>query len=1169
MQTRKLSDKLRLCQAKFETCRLKLLAVLNLRKSQPLGGIALDASAPIAVLGLDRAGRIERANRAAARLLGIEQDDLNGRSFLPVIEAGDQSVFTAFLQRVFENHEKQGCELGLLTASGSACFVHLEAFAEGASCRLVILDLSHLQQGLTQQARLAAIVESANDAIIANTLDGVITDWNKAAERIFGYTASQAVGRTVSSLLVPPELYAEEADILARIAQGDRVSNYNTVRLRRDGRRVNVAVSISPIRAANGRIIGASKTARDITREKNAEDRFRLVVETMANAIIMVDQQQNIALVNRKSEEMFGYRREEMIGQKIEFLLPERFRDAHPGLVEHYIQAPTIRPMGVGRDLFGLNKSGAEIPVEIGLTPIRTNDGPAVLASIIDISERKRSERRIIELNATLEQQVAERTAQLEQARSQAVSMGQAKSVFLANMSHEIRTPMNAIIGLAYLLENGLVRGEALELVKKIRIAGRSLLGLINDILDFSKIEAGRLELEQAPFMLSEVLENLAAVMSANLGDKDIEFVVSPPPFGIDSLLGDPLRLEQVLINLVGNAFKFTASGEIVVAVQCVSSTDNAVLLRFSVRDTGIGISKDKLAGIFSAFSQADASISRQYGGSGLGLTISRQLVKLMGGELNVSSETGLGSEFFFTLPFKQTESLVEVIPSLVGLRVLIADDNLIAREMLHAIILALRWEADIVESGEAALAKIKSEQEEGVFYGLLLIDWKMPGLDGLQTIEAIRNNYPPQAELPIIIMVTAYDRDSLLKNQRARLFDGLVTKPVTPSSLYDAVIHAQSRRYPEPGLVSEARQEKPTAQRIPGVRVLVVDDSDINREVAQRILIREGARVETAEDGQSAVQWIENRAEQIDIVLMDVQMPVMDGHEACRLIRRLAQGKDIPIIALSAGAFKEQREAALASGMSAYIAKPFNVDELVMTIQALLNPPSQPRSAGSEEIEAASPPESPPMPDTIQALPVLDFERGMLLFNKKRDYCQYLRNFSASYRGAGLDIVKLLAEQRRAEALTLAHKLGGSAGNLALDQIWRYAGQIENPHADNAELLYIAEQLQQSLDTGLLAIDAFCEISNGSAEAEAEQAAYPSNSSERAALLQQLYQALDRDNPDAAEPLLLTLGELMPKPALQAIQKQLELFDFGAAKTETLSLANRLGLPIKITQEP
>jgi len=878
------------------------------------------------------------------------------------------------------------------------------------------------RQELTVQARLAAIVESSNDAIIAKTLEGVITDWNKAAEHIFGYTAEEAVGRTVSSLLVPPELHVEELDILAKVGRGERVSNYSTVRRRQDGSRINVSVSVSPIRAANGRIVGASKTVRDLTQ---------------------------------------------------------------------------------------------------------------------------------------LELLVAERTAQLEQARAEAVRMGQAKSIFLANMSHEIRTPMNAIIGLAYLLENGLVQGEALDLVKKIRLAGRSLLGLINDILDFSKIEAGRLELEQVPFLLSEVLENLGAVMSAHLGDKNIEFLITPPPPGIDSLLGDPLRLEQVLINLVGNAFKFTEAGEIIVRVQCVSSTEDSALLRFSVSDTGIGISEAKLTGIFSAFSQADASISRQYGGTGLGLTISRQLVSMMGGELKVMSEPGAGSEFFFTLPFKQIVNATKIMRSVVGLRVLIADDNLIAREMLQASIQSLHWEADTVESGAAVLAKINSEQAQGRYYDLLLIDWKMPELDGLQTISAIREHYPPAAVLPVIILVTAYARDSLLRNPQAMLYDALIAKPVTASALYNAVILAQNQRTAASDQKFATPPDRPARQRIQGVRVLVVDDSEINRDVAERILRSEGAHVVTTADGRSAVDWIAQKAAEIDIILMDVQMPVMDGHAACAQIRRLPQGKVVPIIALSAGAFKEQRDAALAAGMNAYIAKPYNVDQLVTTIKDLLGLHAQP-SAAAELPQIQSP----------RVSPGLDIARGMSLFQHKPIYCKYLRQFCETFSSGGDDIARLLAEQRRTEALSLAHKLGGVAGNIGLNDIWRIAGQIENSHDAEAELVKMAAQLQRALDLGVAAISRFCAAEIAAAEHEPVPVVLVSNPAETAALLQNLLLALDNDNPDAAEPILLALGEQLPSPSMQAIQRQLELFNFGAAKLETLNLAKQLNLPCKAAEE-
>lgn len=910
-------------------------------------------------------------------------------------------------------------------------------------------------------------------------------------------------------------------------------------------------------------------------RADQAEERFRLLVEASPNAILMVDRERKIVLVNRKAEEMFGYARQEMLGLEIERLIPERFRKRHPAYVHDYVERPTPRAMGAGRDLYGLRKDGAEIPIEIGLTPLQTADGLSVLVTITDIAERKRWENRIVELNASLERQVAERTAQLqasltelkesaarleranadlEEARARAERMALAKSEFLANMSHEIRTPMNAIIGLAYLLENGLVRGEALDLVKKIRLAGRSLLSLINDILDLSKIESGRLELEYVPFRLGEVLENLAAVMSAFQGDKDIEFIVSPPPPGIDILIGDPLRLEQVLINLVGNAFKFTDVGEVEVAARCVAREQGSARLRLSVRDTGIGIAEDKQAQIFSAFSQADSSTARRFGGSGLGLAISCQLVKMMGDKLEVVSRPGEGAEFHFTLPFELgSESDAAAVPKTVGLKVLIVDDNRIAREVLHSTARALCWEADVVDSGEAALKTLAHKRSRGERYDLVLIDWKMPGLDGLSTVEAMRRLLDADARSSLVIMVTAFARERVLQNPKARLLDGVIAKPVTPSALYDALILAQSRHRDGLALQGEA---KPSVRRIPGVRVLVVDDSEINLEVAQRILSREGALVATAHDGQSAVQWVNRHSDEIDIVLMDVQMPLMDGHEAVRRIRRLPQGRDMPIVALSAGAFREQREAALAVGMNAYVAKPFNVEQLIATIQEQvgLHPVA---SAGATE-DATSGGESP-VAESEGNLPGLEAERGMALWNDRCAYCRYLLNFAATYRRAGSEIAALLNEYRDGEALAISHKLSGAASSLALMEVWRIAGVIDRSRREENDLAGMAGQLQDALDVALASVERYC-------AAFTQDSDLPDNDVDAvrtAPLLQELLNALDLDNPDTAEPILEALNKTLPRSLLSPIRERIEAFDFRAAELQTKALVEKLGIAL------
>jgi len=691
-----------------------------------------------------------------------------------------------------------------------------------------------------------------------------------------------------------------------------------------------------------------------------------------------------------------------------------------------------------------------------------------------EISERSAAEQSVRTLNAELEQRVLDRTAELQVANrtlvirtDEAEAASRAKANFLANMSHEIRTPMNAILGLAYLLHQSPLDAESLDLVGKIRNAGRSLQSIINDILDISKIEAGRLEIEHTQFRLGDVLENLSSIMAANVGDKDVELAIAPPPDIGGHLVGDALRLEQVLINLTGNAIKFTEHGAISVAINLLERDQKTVKLRFSVRDSGIGIPLDKQGQIFAAFSQADVSTTRRYGGTGLGLTICRHLVRGMGGEIGVISAPEQGSEFWFTVPFEWTSTAQYAPPEMAALEVLIADDSEIARENLSSTARSIGWTATKAESGEEAIRKLHERHNGKGNFDVLLVDWKMPGMDGLQAAAQIRQSCQDNAS-PIVLMVTAFARDELLRQPNIDVVDGVLSKPVTSSTLYNCVAAALRRRGHGP-VDHRNAVAGPAGKRIPGVRVLVVDDSDINREVASRILTADRATVQLANDGQAALDWVRAHPGAVDIVLMDVQMPVMDGYEATRQLRDLPGGADLPVIALTAGAFKAQQEVALQAGMNAFVAKPFNVDELMATISRLTQaqaaePQPDSGSAAEQDMDAASPSEN---------LPGIDVARGLIAWQDLKDFREFLLKFAASYADCADRLSALYASGDLAGAKALVHKMRGAAGTMALVDVAARAAELEmlEPQADHTEALQL---LRSALDTALASIVVF-----------------------------------------------------------------------------------------------
>ena len=885
-------------------------------------------------------------------------------------------------------------------------------------------------------------------------------------------------------------------------------------------------------------------------RLQEAQACFQMLFEANTSGLLVVDANGRIVMANPAFEGIFGYLLSELINQPVEMLLPLQDRAYHAKQRTDYLRQPMSRSMGAGRDLFGTRKDGSVFPIEIGLSPYRDNNQPFVLATIVDISERKRAQDEILRMNEVLEQRVAERTIELQAARQEAERLASVKGNFLANMSHEIRTPMNAILGLAYLLEKANLGSEEHNLVKKIRIAGRSLLGIINDILDFSKIESGRLEIEHAPFRLNDVLDNVATLMSSVEHNNDVELVMGPAPEGMEFLRGDALRLEQILVNLTSNALKFTVRGSVTIAVTRMPTKDGTNYLRFSVLDTGTGIAPDKQVEIFTPFAQEDTSTTRRFGGTGLGLSISRCLVKMMGGEIGVFSELGKGSEFWFVLPVELVEPQDYVQPAMAFQNVLIADDHPVAREMLAATVRSLGWNPEVVSSGEEAVQRIIARAQNNKLPDLLLLDWRMPGMDGLEAGQRIKKALGDIPNAPIIVMATAHDRDTLLHESGVEVADVILNKPVTASALYNAV--SEVKRRLQGKMFSHSPVTVTNEKRLRHLRVLAVDDSEINRDMARRILESEGAVVHLADDGQSALEWLNANPDQVDVVLMDIQMPLMDGYEATRQIREELGLASLPIVALTAGAFKNQQAAAMAAGMNGFIAKPFDVDELIALLQQYLS--------GKPEEEKMQISAAAYVNTETTATPIIDLERGLRSWGDAATYHKYLHKFADAHGHDGDEIGALIAEGEQKNARSLAHKLKGTAGNLALMGVWELAEKVERILTEGGEAKDWVQKLQAALN------DALREITRLTGTDSAKDVEISSSIDRGVAcrLLRDLLLALDRDNPDEAEPSLLALEKALPFHLLKPIRELLDNFDFRSAEEQTEALMKQLNISLE-----
>jgi signal transduction histidine kinase/DNA-binding response OmpR family regulator len=644
---------------------------------------------------------------------------------------------------------------------------------------------------------------------------------------------------------------------------------------------------------------------------------------------------------------------------------------------------------------------------------------------------------------------VAEQSAR--EARDVAEEATRAKSDFLANMSHEIRTPMNAVIGMAHLALKTELTPKQKDYLNKIRSSANSLLGIINDILDFSKIEAGKLDMEAAEFDLSEILVNVANVITVKAQEKENLEVL----FYLDSrlsnfLVGDPLRLNQILVNLGNNAVKFTEQGEIVLATKIIERSDDKVTLQFSMRDTGIGMSEEHQAKLFQAFSQADTSTTRKYGGTGLGLTISKRLVNMMGGEIWVESKPGHGTMFSFTADFGLGKETVKKrfvpSPDLRGLRVLVVDDSATSRQILQDILESFSFEVNLAASGEDALEEIERADKDQPFE-LVIMDWKMPGMDGLETSKRIKT-HKTLSKIPAIVLVTAYGKEGLMRQADEIGLEGFLLKPVSSSMLFDAIMQALGKEVQgEPRVSRKKEQSDEESNAIYGARVLLVEDNEINQQVAQEILQGVGLIVTIANNGQEGVDAAKKN--QHDAILMDIQMPVMDGLTASREIRNLrSEIRHVPIIAMTAHAMAGDEQKSIEAGMNDHVTKPIDPGQLFATLQKWIKP-------GEKIIERQQPPVSTKQPESDQtvsneevlpeSLPGFDIAAGLQrLMGNKSLYRKLLVDFGANYVETASEIREAIDAKDFEQIHSLVHNLKGLAGNLEAGNLQAAAAEME-----------------------------------------------------------------------------------------------------------------------------
>jgi two-component system sensor histidine kinase/response regulator len=908
--------------------------------------------------------------------------------------------------------------------------------------------------------------------------------------------------------------------------------------------------ALLPSIAMNAEILSANMKTRQLLEQTKlqaetiaaAEERSRLILSSVGEGICGLGTDGTVAFVNPSGAEMLGYAPEELVGQSLHTRIHYARSDGSAlpttecGL---YLTAHDGVPRAVSDEVFW-RKDGSSIPVEYTATPI--HKGEAVVGSVVsfrDITEQLRAEAEILRAK-----EVAEKATHV-------------KSEFLANMSHEIRTPMNAIIGMSHLALKTELDPRQKSYLRKIQQSSQHLLGIINDILDFSKIEAGKLSVENIEFDLEKVLENVSNLISEKASSKGLELI-----FDIDTGVsthpkGDPLRLGQILTNFCSNSVKFTESGEIVVKVCVEDEDESGQLVRFSVSDTGIGLTEEQVGRLFQAFEQADASTTRQHGGTGLGLAISKKLANLMGGDVGVHSELGKGSTFWFTAYLGKGQDIARPgpHPDLRGRRILIIDDNAQAREVLASMLLSMNFVVHEAPSGLEGVELVRQAIERNEPYDMALVDWQMPGIDGIETGKRIKA-LPHADRHPHLVMVTAYGREEVLRQAEQVCFANVLIKPVTPSMLFDSIVQSLGTNQADSreGL---APSSKVDLSPIRGARVLLVEDNELNREVAVGLLEDAHLSIDQAGNGATAIEMINKR--DYDMVLMDMQMPVMDGLSAIKAIRSNPRFTALPVVAMTANAMDRDRDLCLAAGMNDHLAKPIDPDRL---FHALLHwiPP---RRAATASAAASFPSPRPAIVSSALVIPGIDVATALRRTgDNQQRFESLLLRFADSQSLAVSEIRSALAVHDSPTAQRLAHSLKGAAANLGATTLAELAAKAEAAIDSNRPVAPALDALSDCLDATIAAIRAA--LPSEPAPAATTDSADSSTVAQPLAELKKLLEADDGNASDFILQIRPQLSKVLTALEVEALLTHVGNFAYTDALKSLSSIAQRLSLKLE-----